>query len=70
VAAAALTLAADQLLQSSVLASVYINRTAVELATLAVGMALILIFGSGPHKRLLALLAIPGYLVLASVQNL
>jgi len=55
-------------LQASALASAQINRSAIEFALVAIGIALILIFGSDAVKRLLALLAIPGYPLLAYVQ--
>jgi hypothetical protein len=61
-AVVAVTLAADKLEQASAFA---INQAVVEVAILAIGFALIMIFGSGAHKRLLALLAIPGYPILA-----
>ena len=68
VAVAALTLAAEWLLQSGALNSLSFDRTAVEVAIVAVGVALIMIFGSTAHKRMLALLLIPGYPVLGYVQ--
>ena len=68
VAVAALTVAAEWLLQSGALNSLTFNRTAVEVAIVAVGVALIMIFGSTAHKRMLALLLIPGYPVLGYVQ--
>jgi hypothetical protein len=68
VAVAALTLAAELLLHSGALNSLSFDRTAVEVAILAVGVALIMIFGSTPLKRMLALLLIPGYPLLGYVQ--
>jgi hypothetical protein len=65
---AALAAACEWLLQSGALSSLSIARTPIELAIVAVGIALILIFGSALHKRLLALLAIPGYPLLVYVQ--
>ena len=65
---AALAAVGQWTLQASALASAQINRSAIEFALVAVGIALILIFGSDAVKRLLALLAIPGYPLLAYVQ--
>ena len=44
------------------------NRFAIKLSIALVGVALILVFGSRAHKRMLALLAIPGYPILGYVQ--
>jgi len=68
VAVGLLTLAAEWLLQNGALGYVNFNRIAVEVALLALGIALVLIFGSSAHKRMLALLAIPGYPILVYVQ--
>jgi hypothetical protein len=68
IAVAALTLATEWILQSGSANSLTIDRTALELAVAAVGVALILIFGSEAHRRLLVLLAIPGYPILVYVQ--
>jgi hypothetical protein len=54
-------IAAESTVQWVLPDSLSINRDAIELAALAVGLALIMIFGSDAHKRLLALLAVPGY---------
>lgn len=52
-------------LHGAILASLRIHGDAIELAALAAGIALIMIFGSDAHKGLLALLAVPGYPLLA-----
>ena len=64
-AIAAVAVIAETLLQGTVLQSLRMDGNAVVLAALGLGIALILIFGSDAHKRLLALLAIPGYPLLA-----
>ena len=55
-------------LQSSALSSVRIDRTGLELAAAALGIALIGVFASDAHKRMLILLLIPGYPLLIYVQ--
>jgi len=63
VAVGALAVAAEEFLQNT-----GFNRAAIKLAVALVGIALILVFGSRAHKRMLALLAIPGYPILGYVQ--
>lgn len=63
VAVGAVTVATEELLQHGVLDS--LNRNVIEVTAVALGIALILIFGSTAHKRMLALLAIIAYPVLA-----
>jgi hypothetical protein len=65
-AIAGVAVAAETLLQGPVLQSLRVNGNVVILAALAAGIALIMIFGSDAHKRLLALLAIPAYPLLAN----
>lgn len=65
VAAAALTVLLEELLQHGILDSVISRRSIFEVIAVIIGIALILIFGSAAHKRMLALLAIVGYPLLA-----
>jgi hypothetical protein len=63
VAVGGLAIGAEELLQNT-----GFNRFAIKLSIALVGVALILVFGSRAHKRMLALLAIPGYPILGYVQ--
>jgi hypothetical protein len=61
----AVTVTAETGLQGPILAALRVNQDAIGVAALAIGIVLIMIFGSDAHKRLLALLAVPGYPLLA-----
>lgn len=68
IAVTVLTLTTEWILQSGAANSLTIDRAALKLAVAGLGIALLLIFGSDAHKRLLVLFAIPGYPILVYVQ--